>query len=161
MAGDLPVTGDWSGTGRTNIGVYRNGDWYLDIDGDGIWNAAVDKHFSFGGAGYAPFTGNWTGDGKWKAGLFQGVSPNNAFFTIDYDGNGTYDMPPDFSTSYGLRTDIPVIGQWGSTKASRIGIFRDGTWNVDVNGDYVWNGSVDRAMTFGATGDVPVVFSRP
>ena len=48
---DRPVTGDWTANGRTKIGIYRNGAWYLDRDGDGIWDGCgmdtcVD---SFGG----------------------------------------------------------------------------------------------------------------
>ena len=124
------------------------------------WNPPTDKQYVFGGTDYIPFTGDWTASGITRSGLFQGVSPNNAFFTLDIDGNGTYNAPPDFSTSYGLRYDIPVPGQWGTTKRSQIGIFRDGIWNVDVNGDYAWNATDDRAMTFGGAGDTPVVFVR-
>jgi hypothetical protein len=94
-------------------------------------------------------------------GLLQGVSPNNAFFTLDLDGNGTFTNGVDVSVSYGLRNDLPVTGQWGSTKRAQIGIFRDGVWNVDVDGDDVWNATNDRAMTFGGAGDTPVVFVRP
>ncbi|CDH44284.1 hypothetical protein [Candidatus Contendibacter odensensis] len=30
QAGDLPVAGDWNGTGVAKIGVFRNGQWFLD-----------------------------------------------------------------------------------------------------------------------------------
>jgi hypothetical protein len=35
--GDLPVIGDWAGTGSPRIGVFRpaNGKWYLDLNGNG------------------------------------------------------------------------------------------------------------------------------
>ena len=35
---DLPVAGDWNGDGRDEIGVYRQGIWYFDRDGNGAWN---------------------------------------------------------------------------------------------------------------------------
>lgn len=92
--------------------------------------------------------------------MLQGVTPNNAFFTLDIDGNGTCTNSVDVSVSYGLRYDLPVTGQWGSTKRSQIGVFRDGSWSLDVDGDYVWNSTVDRALTFGGAGDTPVVFVR-
>ena len=36
--GDLPVTGDWSGNGRTKVGIYRpsTGTWWLDTNGDNV-----------------------------------------------------------------------------------------------------------------------------
>ena len=80
---------------------------------------------------------------------------------MDIDGNGTYTANVDVSISYGLRNDIPVPGQWGSTKRAQIGIFRDGQWDVDVDGDYAWSAATDRTMLFGGAGDKPVVFVRP
>ena len=160
-AGDIPVTGDWAGTGRTGIGVYRNGEWFLDYDGDRLWNPALDKHYYFGAAGDRPCAGNWSGSGGAKVGFLQPATPNNAFFSLDINGNGTFDSGADVSVSYGLNADIPVPGQWGSTKKSQIGIFRGGEWDVDVNGDYAWNATDDRVMLFGGAGDTPVVFVRP
>jgi hypothetical protein len=159
-AGDLPITGDWAGTGRTAIGVYRNGDWYLDWDGDRTWYPAIDKHYVFGAAGDLPCAGDWSSSGTAKIGVLRPAAPNNAYWSLDVNGNGISDSG-DVSVSYGLRIDIPVPGQWGSTKRSQIGIFSDGIWNVDVNGDSVWNIADDRAMTFGGAGDTPVVFVRP
>jgi hypothetical protein len=61
VAGDVPVTGDWDGNGVTDIGVYRNGNWYLDMNGNRAWNPGVDLITAkFGGvAGDIPVTGNW------------------------------------------------------------------------------------------------------
>jgi len=40
----IPVTGDWNGTGTTKIGVFSNGTWYLDMNGNGVWDGpSVDK----------------------------------------------------------------------------------------------------------------------
>ena len=42
QAGDIPVAGDWDGTGVVRIGVYRpsNGHWYLDMNNNGQWDGA-------------------------------------------------------------------------------------------------------------------------
>ena len=39
-AGDLPVIGDWNGTGISKIGVFRpsTGEWFLDLNGNGKWD---------------------------------------------------------------------------------------------------------------------------
>ena len=66
--GDRPVAGDWSGVdGVPKIGVYRNGSWFLDLNGNGIWDGCtIDKCVdSFGGLpGDVPVVG--TGPG-WTA----------------------------------------------------------------------------------------------
>ncbi len=35
---DLPVVGDWTGTGTAKVGIYRGGQWYLDANGNGVWD---------------------------------------------------------------------------------------------------------------------------
>ena len=53
-----PVTGDWNNDGKTEIGCYYNGTWYLDYNGNGAWNGAVtDRQYSFGSASMTPVTG--------------------------------------------------------------------------------------------------------
>ena len=67
--GDRPVTGDWTGTGTTNIGVYRpaTGAWLLDLNGNGKWDGCgtdkADKciqiQFPDKNDGDLPVVGNW------------------------------------------------------------------------------------------------------
>jgi len=62
VAGAIPVTGDWTGTGKTKIGIYANGVWYLDLNGNGAWDGTpTDGLYSFGGGltGAVPVTGKW------------------------------------------------------------------------------------------------------
>lgn len=56
----VPVTGDWNGDGITEIGVFRNGTWVLDMNGNGAWNGAmIDKTGTFGLATDKPVSGTW------------------------------------------------------------------------------------------------------
>jgi Divergent InlB B-repeat domain len=61
--GDVPVVGDWSGTGTAKIGVFRasTGEWFLDMNGNGQWDGCnVDKCVSgFGQTGDLPVSGKW------------------------------------------------------------------------------------------------------
>ena len=58
-AGDTYVTGDWTGTGITRIGVVRNNStWILDASGDGKFGAG-DLMYTFGKAGDKTLTGLW------------------------------------------------------------------------------------------------------
>lgn len=60
---DLPVAGDWDGTGKAKIGVFRpsTGEWFLDKNGNGQLDAcAIDICIeSFGLAGDQPVIGKW------------------------------------------------------------------------------------------------------
>ncbi|MGE5307329.1 MAG: InlB B-repeat-containing protein [Alphaproteobacteria bacterium] len=61
--GDIPVVGDWDGTGTSKIGVFRpaTGEWFLDLNGNGQWDGTdVDKYVAgFGQAGDLPVVGKW------------------------------------------------------------------------------------------------------
>ena len=63
---DLPVSGDWTNDGISEIGVFRNSThlFYLDYNGNGVWNGAkVDRSYNFGITGDIPITGDWNNDG--------------------------------------------------------------------------------------------------
>jgi hypothetical protein len=110
LPGDIPVVGDWTGTGTTKVGVFRpsSGQWFLDLNGNGQWDGCgVERCGNFGlpGAG-----------------------------------------------------DIPVVGDWTGTRTTKIGIFRNGQWFLDLNGNGQWDGcGVERCGNFGLPGDMPVV----
>jgi hypothetical protein len=63
VPGDRPVTGDWNGSGKSKIGVFRpsTGQWMLDFNGNGTWDGCgVDVCVtSFGVAGDIPVAGKW------------------------------------------------------------------------------------------------------
>jgi hypothetical protein len=62
-AQDLPVVGDWTGTGITHIGSFdpHTGLWQLDLNGNGVWDGCqVDGCLGpFGQAGDIPVAGSW------------------------------------------------------------------------------------------------------
>jgi hypothetical protein len=143
IAGDLPVVGDWTGTGVTRIGVFRpsNRMWYLDKDNDGLLEACTIDicQGPFGATGDRPVAGDWSGNGTTKIGVYR---PSNNRWIIDYNGNGTQDaVPTDKVWAFGLATDQQVVGDWGGDGKAKIGIFRpsNGMWYLDANGNGAWN----------------------
>jgi hypothetical protein len=138
----------------SNIGVFRNGKWFFDINGNGLWEGpATDASFIFGKAGDIPVIGNWNGTPD-SVGVFRAGK-----WYLDWNGNDRWDGPlVDRLYSFGLGGDIPVAGDWNGDGLTEIGVFRNGYWYLDFNGNGIWEGvSVDRRYTFGKSGDIPVV----
>ena len=69
MSGGIPVTGDFNGDGVDEIGVFIDGEWFLDLNGNGIWDDG-DLWAKLGSEGDLPVTGDWDGDGKTDIGIF-------------------------------------------------------------------------------------------
>lgn len=156
LAGDIPVYGDWNGSGTTKAGVYRpsQGQWALDFNGDGT----TSRIYFFGGiAGDIPVVGDWNGSGTSKIGIFrQGFQ-----WILDFNGNGTFDgAGTDKVYAYGGQPgDVAVVGDWTGSGTTKIGVVRQGfLWILDTNGNGVFEQGIDAVFGFGGiAGDVPVV----
>jgi len=141
LPGDIPVAGNWNGTGAVTIGVFRNGQWILDLNNNGVFDGVFggDGVFIFGQAGDQPVVGDWNGDGRSKFGIFR---PSTGQFILDFQGHMTFDASAVLY-SFGLSGDIPVAGNWSGGKADFIGVFRPSTgqWILDTAGNGVFSAS--------------------
>ncbi len=148
---DLPVTGDWSGSGVRRLGIFRNGTWILDTNGNGVIDAS-DKTVLFGQAGDVPVVGDWLGTGKISLGLFRAGT-----FILDLSGHlsGVPTGQADATFSFGQGGDKPVVGDWNASGTAKVGIFRNGLWLVDFTGSRVYANA--RSYVYGQAGDLPVV----
>ncbi len=136
---------------RHDIGVYRQGAWYRDVNENMAWDAGQDGVVSFGGAGDISVTGDWDGDGVTDVGVFFG----NGIWRLDTNGNGLWEPGVDAEFRFGITGDIPVTGDWNSDGVTDVGVFRGGLWALDANGTRTWNAG-DVSFRFGITGDSPV-----
>ncbi len=69
MRGAKPVAGDFNGDGVTDLGVFKNGQWFIDLNGNGVWDEG-DLWAKLGHDGDKPVVGDWDGDGKDDIGIF-------------------------------------------------------------------------------------------
>jgi hypothetical protein len=166
-AGDLPVAGDWNGSGTSKIGIYRpsTGTWFLDYNGNGIFDAG-DKTYQFGGvAGDVPVVGDWTGTGFAKIGLVRPFTAGGqpALWILDAAGAGVMNSQTQVFAFGGIAGEVPVVGDWTGTGTTKVGVVRPFTpggqpalWILDANNSHAI-GAGSMIFAFGGiTGDVPV-----
>ena len=120
--GDIAVVGDWNGDGIYTIGIFRNGVWFLDMDGDGRWSEG-DVMVEFGQEGDIPVVGDWTGDGISKLGVYR-----NGTFYLDTNNNHQLDAAdkviaagPPRRQAGGRRLERRRRGQGGRVRGRRRG----------------------------------------
>ncbi len=187
--GAIPIAGDFNGDGFAEVGVFVDGHWYIDLNGNGVWDDG-DLWAKLGNAGDLPVVGDWDGDGKDDIGIFGPEWPGDPRAVMSEPGlpdrqnetsGARKNMPPrPYDTSLGHRTlkrtangelrtdvidhvfyfggarDIPVAGDWNGDGVDTIGVFMNGTWILDDNGDGRWLPG-ETMVELGQAGDMPVV----
>ncbi len=190
MNGAAPVSGDWNGDGMTQVGVFIDGLWFLDLNGDGVWDEA-DLWVKLGKKGDQPVSGDWDGDGKTDIGIYGpawigdlkavSVEPGLPDAQNPPSMGRPKNVPPDAAEAavgwrtlkrgnagkmrsdvidhvfqYGSKGDRAISGDWNGDGIRSVGIFRNGVWFLDVDGNGKWT-DADVAVEFGKAGDIPVV----
>ena len=181
---DVPVAGDWDGTGVIRFGVFHcpapgqpgTCTWFIDLNNNGAWDGVSqgDAAWGFGLPGDMPVVGDWTGDGQSKIGVFRCPAvgqPGECAWILDLGNKHTYDPATVGTYLFGLPGDQPAAGTWKAapSTADQVGVYRPATgqWIVDSAGNTggsaleVYSPS-DAVFTFNApggfmAGDIAVV----
>jgi hypothetical protein len=127
---------DFDGDGIGDIGVYRNGDWYLQMSSGRF----IAKQFGIAADKIVP--ADFDGDGKTDIAVFR-------------DGNWYYLQSSDNefrAVPFGSAGDVPQAGDFDGDQKADFAVFRplDGTW-------YLLRSSAGfTGVQFGQNGDKPV-----
>ena len=165
LPGDIPIAGDFLGTGVIEMGVFRCTAatgclWYIDANNNGAWDgvAGGDTIWSFGLPGDLPVTGDWTGDGITKIGVFRCPPvPGICTWILDAGNKHAYDPATALTETYGLTGDKPVVSNWAGGPVDTVGVFRgNGQWIVDSLALRAYSPG-DAVYSYGLPGDYPVV----
>ena len=185
----IPVAGDFNGDGFTELGIYFEGQWFIDINGNGRW----DENDLWAKLGYKndqPVTGDWDGDGKDDIGIFGVAWPGDPIAIArepglpDRENRPTGEkknIPPepdkrierrramqlkangrtrsdviDHVFHFGGAGDRAVTGDWNGDGISTIGVFVNGRWRLDLDGNGKFTDK-DIKAEFGESGDIPIV----
>lgn len=145
---DRPISGDWDGDGKTDVGVFRPTPGLAEMR---LLTAAGTTAYAFGLPGDAPLTGDFDGDGTTQV-------------AVRRRGTGdTYLRAADGSvqrlTGIGTAGDTQITGDWDGDGFSDVGFHRassrtfhlrdsDGVWTV-----LGWGGSGEQPVTGDWDGD--------
>ncbi len=179
------LAGDFNGDGLDELAIFLDGFWFIDLDGNRQWDD-FDLWVKLGDTGDQPVVGDWDGDGKADIGVFGIPWENDRelaeyeFGLPDAENHriGQYKHIPTVNAGYyyvkahkdgvlrrdiidhvfefGRPGDIAVAGDWNGDGVSSIGVFNNGKWTIDYDGDGKFT-SADKQFVFGQKGDIPVV----
>ncbi len=132
-----PTSIDFDGDGRTDVAVYRAGNWHVNS------SCASQKNVAFGTAGDRLVPADYDGDGKTDFAVFR-----SGVWYISRSSNNTIS-----AQQFGLADDIPVTGDYDGDNKADIAVFRpsNGYWYVSNSS----NGAL-QAVELGTEGDLPV-----
>ena len=159
--GDIPVTGNWDGDSRTDIGVFRFGTFHLALL-KGIGGHTFLQELApipFGQAGDLPVAGDWNGDGTDDVGVFRpGAIGGTGKFMLRQPLNFSPPFNPTVLTiqfDYGTNGDLPVAGDWDGDGDDTPGVYRPTDPGTFLLTNSLSN-TVDINFTFGAGNDRPL-----
>jgi hypothetical protein len=163
QSGDLPVVGDWAGTGMVQIGVFTPSTrlWQLDRNGNDRWDGCtVDQCLGpFDQSTDLPVVGRWTKSFlKDQIGIYR---PSQRIWQLDLNGNGLWNAcTVDRCWAFKNLAGLPVVGKWVAGGATMLGVFEPATgiWKLDRDGDGHWDTCAEDYCRgpFGVSGDLPV-----
>ena len=145
----------------TKIGIFDHGTWYLDSNQSWAWEGTPSDTlgvFGIGLTGAIPVVGDWNGDGATKIGVYM-----DGIWYLDVNRSWAWDGEPTDRMGVfgiGLTGEVPVVGDWNGNGITKIGVYMDGIWYLDLNNNWQWDGEpTDQMGIFGIglEGEVPVV----
>jgi len=187
----IPVVGDFNGDGISEIAMYYDGLWYIDVNGNGIWDDN-DLWAKMGSASDQPVVGDWDGDGKTDIGVFgpewsgdtnalakEPGLPNDLNQKISLRPKNVPPNPEDAPAAaramkhttrgrvrldvidhvfrYGAESDKAITGDFNGDGTTQIGVYRNGTWYIDYNGNGQWDDGDIESKTNAQAGDIPII----
>ncbi len=136
-----PVAGDFNGDGKSEIGTFEEGQWMVDLNGNGEWDND-DLWARLGYAGDLPVVGDWDGDGKDDIGIFGRAWPGDPRAVAEEPG-----LPDGQNQAAGRPKNLPPDEQDATRGRRELQATAKGPIRTDL---------IDHVFHYGVAGDAPV-----
>ncbi len=134
IATDRLVAADFDGDRKTDLAVYRDGEWH-------IYNSNGYAVHKFGLANDIPQPGDYDGDGQADMAVYR---PSDGYWHILGTRDGYMQI------RFGISTDMPVAADFDGDGRMDVALYRSGTWYI------LGSTSGFVAHQFGIGGDKPI-----
>jgi serine-aspartate repeat-containing protein C/D/E len=142
IRGGIPITGDFNGDGKTDIGVFKEGQWFIDLNDNGIWDEG-DLWAKLGHKGDRPVTGDWDGDGKTDIGIFGPAWSRDPRAIKNEPG-----LPDPHNQNTNVHKNIPRPQESSAVGKRTMKLTSTGKSRADL---------IDHVFLYGTAGDHPAV----
>ncbi len=142
VARAIPVAGDFNGDGVFELAIFLDGEWFIDINGNGVWDVD-DLWAKLGHQQDLPVTGDWDGDGKHDIGIFGPSWPGDPRAVALEPG-----LPDNYNPPDGREKNVPPEIDEATSGRRVMKLTRKGPLRADL---------IDHVFHYGVEGDYPVV----
>lgn len=139
--GARPIAGDFNGDGVDEVGVYVAGEWFIDLNGNGRWDAG-DLWARLGDKDDLPVVGDWDGDGKDDIGIFGPAWEGDSRAIAHEPG-----LPDPDNALTGFEKNVPPTPEEATDGARLLKRSAAGAMRADL---------IDHVFEYGQAGDTPV-----
>ncbi len=149
---DKPVTADVDRDGKSDVGIFRDGQWHT------LTSGGIHRFMCLGAPGDKPVIANFDEFGTTSEYFItRRLSSGVPQWYIRGTFNSCYinnQQPPPLTLAGELTSDTPVVGDFDGDSRSEIGYFRNGFWFSMGFGVDAFQGP--RSFQWGTAGDIPV-----
>jgi serine-aspartate repeat-containing protein C/D/E len=139
--GATQLAGDFNGDGHDELALFQDGEWLIDINGNGQWDRS-DLWAKMGGPGDLPVVGDWDGDGKDDIGIW-GVERAGDMAALEREPG----LPDPENTTGTQPKNLPPTDSAEEMTVRLMQRSASGEPRSDV---------IDHVFRFGSEGDQPV-----
>jgi hypothetical protein len=142
IRGGIPIAGDFNGDGKFEVGVFKDGKWFIDLNDNGKWDRG-DLWAKLGHKGDRPVTGDWDGDGKTDIGIYGPAWPGDPRAVAHEPG-----LPDPHNENTDVQKNIPRQPHETAVGRRTMKLTAEGQARADL---------IDHVFFYGTPGDHPIV----